>query len=205
MGNSLCGVIYSLILYLKSVVRINIWIRQCTENQERLTKRIVFLITAKFKTKLIIMSFFFGARGSMLVAAMSSASSLAFLLIGWDQGKDIIQSSHSTVRFSNWLGKSYVIIGVLGGLLSGKLFLSTLGNPNASQLGTITAVVRREQINFRMIQNPITYIWLFQYDLGCLGGSIMTMFIGEKLGRQLSTMIGLSIVLVGAILQTSTL
>ncbi|KAJ5378315.1 general substrate transporter [Penicillium cataractarum] len=103
------------------------------------------------------MGYFFGARGSMLAGAMSSASSIAFLLVGWDQG-------------------------VLGGVLSGKLFLSTLGNPSASELGTITAV----------------------YDLGCLGGSLMTMFYGEKLGRRWSTMIGLSIVIVGAILQTCT-
>lgn len=71
------------------------------ENQERLMKRVVFLISAKFKTKFIGMSYFFGAHASMLAAAMSSASSLAFLLIGWDQGKDIIQFSQSSVKFLN--------------------------------------------------------------------------------------------------------
>ncbi|KAJ5869057.1 hypothetical protein N7455_003998 [Penicillium solitum] len=62
---------------------------------------------------------------------MSSASSIAFLLIGWDQVDISINGRYP---------------GVLGGLLSGKLFLSTLGNPSASELGTITAVVGKRII-----------------------------------------------------------
>jgi hypothetical protein len=87
------------------------------------------------------MGYFFRARGSMLVGAMSSASSIAFLLIGWDQGKKL-----NIPRYTVDISTNGRYPGVLGGLLSGKLFLSTLGNPSASELGTITAVVGKRII-----------------------------------------------------------
>ncbi|GAO51508.1 general substrate transporter [Saitoella complicata NRRL Y-17804] len=72
--------------------------------------------------------------------------------------------------------------GVLSGLLTGSHFLKVFNYPNAELTGTIVAI----------------------YDIGCLLGALFTAFYGEVMGRRRAALVGLSIMVVGATLQTST-
>lgn len=72
--------------------------------------------------------------------------------------------------------------GVFGGLLDNDPFLRTFGYPGATIQGQIVAT----------------------YDLGCIIGTLTSMFAGDKLGRRRSILIGCCILLVGAVLQTSS-
>ncbi|KAJ5613822.1 hypothetical protein N7528_007476 [Penicillium herquei] len=72
--------------------------------------------------------------------------------------------------------------GVFGGLIDSDLFLRTFGNPNATIQGQIVAT----------------------YDIGCIIGTLTSMFVGDKLGRRRSILIGCCILLVGAVLQTAS-
>ncbi|XP_006458691.1 hypothetical protein AGABI2DRAFT_183661 [Agaricus bisporus var. bisporus H97] len=71
--------------------------------------------------------------------------------------------------------------GVFGGIIVTQDFLDTMGNPNADLQGTIVSL----------------------YDIGCFFGAILTMVFGERLGRRKSFLIGITIMSIGAILQTS--
>lgn len=71
--------------------------------------------------------------------------------------------------------------GVLAGLLTSPYFLSTFGHPDSGLIGTINSV----------------------YNLGCFCGAVFTFFVGDKLGRRKALLLGLSIMLIGAVLQTS--
>lgn len=79
--------------------------------------------------------------------------------------------------------------GVMSGLLTGPAFtrtfpsINTLKNPgNATLQGSVVAI----------------------YDVGCFFGAIITLFIGEILGRRKTILIGCTVMIVGAILQTSS-
>ncbi|CAI7621745.1 unnamed protein product [Penicillium glandicola] len=72
--------------------------------------------------------------------------------------------------------------GVFGGLLDNEPFLETFGNPSVTIQGQIVAT----------------------YDIGCIIGTLVTMFSGDKLGRRRTILIGCCILIVGAILQTSS-
>lgn len=72
--------------------------------------------------------------------------------------------------------------GVFGGLLDNKPFLETFGNPSVTIQGQIVAT----------------------YDIGCIIGTLVTMFAGDKLGRRRTILIGCCILIVGAILQTAS-
>ncbi|KAJ5964199.1 uncharacterized protein N7479_004075 [Penicillium vulpinum] len=72
--------------------------------------------------------------------------------------------------------------GVFGGLLDNKPFLETFGNPSVTIQGQIVAT----------------------YDIGCIIGTLVTMFSGDKLGRRRTILIGCCILIVGAILQTAS-
>lgn len=72
--------------------------------------------------------------------------------------------------------------GVFGGLLNNEPFLRTFGFPNATIQGQIVAT----------------------YDIGCIIGTLVSMFAGDKLGRRRSILIGCCILLVGAVLQTTS-
>ncbi|KAE8154076.1 general substrate transporter [Aspergillus avenaceus] len=72
--------------------------------------------------------------------------------------------------------------GVFGGVIVTKDFLDVLDlHGNASLIGTITAL----------------------YDVGCLVGALAAMYIGERLGRKRTIILGTSIMSVGALLQTA--
>ncbi|KAI1834815.1 hypothetical protein DTO006G1_3357 [Penicillium roqueforti] len=72
--------------------------------------------------------------------------------------------------------------GVFGGLLDNEPFLETFGNPGVTIQGQIVAT----------------------YDIGCIIGTLVTMFAGDKLGRRRTILIGCCILIVGAILQTAS-
>jgi MFS family permease len=58
--------------------------------------------------------------------------------------------------------------GVLAGLISGPAFVDVFNNPNAKLLGTIVAI----------------------YEVGCFFGACATFFIGDRLGRKRSIILG---------------
>ncbi|KAF2486754.1 general substrate transporter [Neohortaea acidophila] len=73
--------------------------------------------------------------------------------------------------------------GVFGGVIVTNDFLDTLGIQNDTSLqGTITAI----------------------YDIGCFFGAIAAYFIGDRLGRKRSVLLGTTILSVGALLQITT-
>lgn len=72
--------------------------------------------------------------------------------------------------------------GVFGGLLGNESFIRTFNRPNAVIQGQIAAT----------------------YDLGCFFGAILTMFIGERLGRKKTIVAGCGILIIGAVLQCAS-
>jgi MFS family permease len=83
----------------------------------------------------------------------------------------------------------------MGGILTLKVFLDTFPmiNPDADGLTTAESSMRS------------TYqgIAIASYNLGCFIGAMITIFIGNPLGRKRVIMLGTSIMVVGAILQAS--
>lgn len=72
--------------------------------------------------------------------------------------------------------------GVFGGVIVTDDFLNTLGLQGAtSTIGTVTAI----------------------YDVGCFLGAIFATWLGEKLGRRKTVLVGTTIMTIGAILQIS--
>lgn len=72
--------------------------------------------------------------------------------------------------------------GVFGGLLSIPAFQKTFNNPNAT------------------IQSQI----VSSYDLGCLFGALLSLFIGDKLGRRRSIALGCIVIIIGGTLQSTS-
>jgi MFS family permease len=72
--------------------------------------------------------------------------------------------------------------GVFGGLLDNESFLGTFGFPGSTIQGQIVAT----------------------YDIGCIIGTLISMYAGDKLGRRRSILIGCGILLIGAIIQTAS-
>lgn len=75
--------------------------------------------------------------------------------------------------------------GVFSGVNVSNDYLVThnlVGPSKTTLLGTITAI----------------------YDVGCFLGSILAFWIGEKLGRKKTILLGTAVMLVGAVLQTSS-
>ena len=75
--------------------------------------------------------------------------------------------------------------GVFGGVIVTPDFLQVHnlgGDEHTSLLGTVTAI----------------------YDIGCFFGAVAASWIGEKLGRKKSVLVGTTIMTVGAILQISS-
>lgn len=72
--------------------------------------------------------------------------------------------------------------GVFGGLLGNQLFLSTFDNPNPTIQGQIVST----------------------YDIGCILGAILTILVGDKLGRRKSIVLACLTVIIGGIIQSSS-
>ncbi|XP_014561358.1 hypothetical protein COCVIDRAFT_33698 [Bipolaris victoriae FI3] len=96
-------------------------------------------------------------RGKSLITVILLTSGLDFLLFGYDQG-------------------------LFGGILGGQRFKDTLGNPNPTMTGLVTAI----------------------YDIGCALGAVVAFVYGEKIGRKRSIILANLIVVVGAAIQTAS-
>ncbi|PSN68627.1 general substrate transporter [Corynespora cassiicola Philippines] len=96
-------------------------------------------------------------RGRSLRYGITASAGSCYLLFGYDQG-------------------------VLGGLVTEPSFLSAIGYPSASFLGTIVAL----------------------YNIGCLAGCMVAALFGNGLGRKNTIMLGCLIMVVGGIIQTAT-
>lgn len=70
--------------------------------------------------------------------------------------------------------------GVFGGCIVGEDFLEYFDQPTPAMQGFVTSV----------------------YDLGCFGGALLTLFVGEKLGRKRMLIIFTVIMGVGIVMQT---
>lgn len=70
--------------------------------------------------------------------------------------------------------------GLFGGILVGDKFLEQFNDPSPGVQGFVTSI----------------------YDIGCFVGCILCIFIGEILGRRRTIMLGVTIMSLGAILQT---
>lgn len=71
--------------------------------------------------------------------------------------------------------------GVFGGILTNNNFLDLFNHPNPTLQGQIVAL----------------------YDVGCILGCLLSMFVGDMLGRRRAILVGCSILIIGAIIQTS--
>ncbi|CAG5137575.1 uncharacterized protein ALTATR162_LOCUS156 [Alternaria atra] len=92
-------------------------------------------------------------RGKSLLAIILLTSGLDFLLFGYDQG-------------------------LFGGILGGQRFKDTLGNPNPTMTGLVTAI----------------------YDVGCALGAVVAFVFGEKIGRKRSIILANIIMFVARII-----
>ncbi|KAH7140330.1 general substrate transporter [Dactylonectria estremocensis] len=72
--------------------------------------------------------------------------------------------------------------GVFGSLLSNKAFLETFHYPNTTIQGQIVAT----------------------YDIGCIIGTLLSILVGDKIGRRRCILIGCTILIVGGILQATS-
>ncbi|KAI7204265.1 hypothetical protein D0869_03776 [Hortaea werneckii] len=72
--------------------------------------------------------------------------------------------------------------GLYGGLLDNQSFPETFNNPDATIQGQIVAT----------------------YDIGCIIGTILSMFVGDKLGRRRSVLTGCVVLIVGGVLQAAS-
>lgn len=71
--------------------------------------------------------------------------------------------------------------GLMGGLVGGKPFNETFNSPDPTMIGLIVSIM----------------------EVGAFLGSITTALIGEKLGRRRSIFVGVIVMIIGAILQTT--
>lgn len=113
-------------------------------------------------------------RGRSLVIAVTMASCQAFLLLGFDQGLC------RTPWPRPWtLTKPGVMAGIIG---ANNRFGRDFNHPDAAMQGNITAL----------------------YDIGCVVGSIICYFIGEKLGRRSMLIMGGTVMIIGTAILASS-
>lgn len=73
-------------------------------------------------------------------------------------------------------------LGFMGGLTTDPEFLAVFGNPNAALLGFMVSA----------------------YEIGALFGAAAQFVIGDRVGRKWNNVAGAVVVMIGAILQTSS-
>jgi MFS family permease len=114
--------------------------------------------------------------GKMAQWAVTACCGASFLLFGYGEGARPPMLTTDQ--------------GVMSGLLTGAAFTkqfpeidTTAGGSGSAKLqGTVVAI----------------------YEIGCLFGSLFTFFAGEYLGRRRTIMLGCSVLIVGAVLQTTS-
>ncbi|KAJ4302445.1 hypothetical protein N0V88_002589 [Collariella sp. IMI 366227] len=85
--------------------------------------------------------------------------------------------------------------GVMGGILTLKVFLDAFPMINPKAFG-----ISEEESSTRSTYQGIA---VASYNLGCFIGAMITIFIGNPLGRKRVIMLGTAIMVIGAILQAS--
>ena len=117
---------------------------------------------------------FLGLRGTKLQIAIGVIAGMDFLLFGYDQG-------------------------VTGGLLNLPSFYGQF--PEIDAASDAYNALPTSAKNHRTTIQGIT---VATYNLGCFSGAILTIWIGNLLGRRKAIFLGSSIMVVGAILQCSS-
>ncbi|KAI4737473.1 general substrate transporter [Aureobasidium sp. EXF-12298] len=118
---------------------------------------------------------YYGLTGTKLNIAVGVIAGLDFLLFGYDQGKQ-----HSS--------------GVMGGLLTLGSFTRTFPEINTEYPPAGVS---------KAYTSTVQGISIACYNLGCFVGALMTIWIGDWLGRRKTIFVGSAIMVVGATLQTS--
>ncbi|CAM1510154.1 Fc.00g004890.m01.CDS01 [Cosmosporella sp. VM-42] len=85
--------------------------------------------------------------------------------------------------------------GVMGGILTLPVFLEQFPDINSAEAGISKATSSQRSLN--------QGISIASYNLGCFLGAIVTIFIGDKLGRRKMIFLGTAIMVIGALLQAS--
>ena len=85
-------------------------------------------------------------------------------------------------------------LGVMGGLLTLKSFVGTF-----PEIDTVNPPMNQTKAYTSTVQG----ISIACYNLGCFVGALMTIWIGDWLGRRKTIFLGSAIMVVGATLQTS--
>ncbi|KAK4991879.1 hypothetical protein LTR50_001498 [Elasticomyces elasticus] len=111
--------------------------------------------------------------GNALLYTVTTLTCLGFFFIGFDNGL-MLQ------------GNLKLINDIQGGLVNGPAFDNTFGIDTNSSSGT-----------------NLVAIIVAIYEIGCFIGAVSTSFVGEKLGRRKSVLIGVIIMMVGALLQAT--
>lgn len=97
------------------------------------------------------------------------------MLFGYEQG-------NLTVTTQPTETKSDQIPGVFGGIIVGQDFIEYFNHPSPAMQGFVTSV----------------------YDLGCFVGALLTLFVGEKLGRRWTMLVFTVIMGAGILIQTGS-
>lgn len=96
------------------------------------------------------------------------------------------QGSALRYRITAACGAGFLLFGydqgVFGGLLSNQHFLRTFDYPNSTIQGQIVAT----------------------YDIGCIIGTLLSIFIGDKIGRRRCIFSGCFILIIGGIMQAAS-
>jgi len=98
------------------------------------------------------------------------------MLFGYEQGE---MPMSSIIRLRCELTPP---AGVFGGIIVGQDFIEYFNHPSPAMQGFVTSV----------------------YDLGCFAGAIITLFVGEKLGRRWTMLVFTVIMGAGIIFQTAS-
>jgi MFS family permease len=118
---------------------------------------------------------FLELRGKSLITIILMTSGLDFLLFGCKISMSILD-----IRAPS--NDSTDDQGLFGGILGGERFKDTLGRPNPTMTGLVTAI----------------------YDIGCALGAVVAFVFGEKIGRKRSIILANLIVIIGAAIQTAS-
>ncbi|MCJ1288134.1 hypothetical protein MMC26_007489 [Xylographa opegraphella] len=117
---------------------------------------------------------FFGLRGFKLNLAVAFVAGADFFLFGYDQG-------------------------VMGGLLTLPSFYNVF-----PQIDTTSSHYKALSPSAQNHQSTVQGITIASYNLGCLIGAIVTIWIGNILGRRLTILLGSAIMVIGAAIQCSS-
>ncbi|KAH8664245.1 hypothetical protein BX600DRAFT_436805 [Xylariales sp. PMI_506] len=129
---------------------------------------------------------FFGLTGQWLGYAISIIAGCDFLLFGY--------ASPSSIKFVWLLTRDRKDQGIMGGILTMDTFLGDFPDINPAD-GLPEAIKSQRSTN--------QGISVAAYNLGCFLGALITIVIGNPLGRKRMIVLGTSIMIVGAILQAS--